>query len=549
MNKFKMGLIKNTEDTFFQTSLIILFSMPITFILSFIGLVFNVNVGSINFPLGFILAIILLKVINKSSSVIIPSILSIIFIGAALFYIAKTYDVSWDGQWYHQDAIIKLTQGWNPVYSHSNPSIIISDSDLWIHHYPQASWIVKAGIFKLTGSIQSSKAITILLSFSCLILAYTILKKVFNFNSIASIIFSIGIALNPVTYSQFFSFYVDGESAMMLSIYLLLIVYNLKHPSKLIYVALLLVFIYTVNIKFTNLVYLTIFNLFYFIWLYFNAKEIRLKVFKLFTVGYILGVFVLGYSSYTRNILEKGHPLYPIMGKDNYGDLVANIHASANFTGKNRFQNLISSSFAYPVYSRSPDSSKFRKPFTEVNYDKFYRTDSEMSGFGARWSEILIFTTLLFLISLFYFKNTQFKYYLLSIGIVLLSVFINEQCYMARYVPQLWLIPLIISIYLYTKGNIIFKLMSLSFSVFLIYNTSKIIHRQVLYQEEVNYNIKAEIEYFKGFEKPIEVKCKYLSIINRLKENNVPFNYLKGESDHKHYEFFYGFEENYYILP
>lgn len=533
----------------FSSSLLILFTLTLTYILSVFELVFNLQLLTVNIPLAFIIAIVTLIYFFNPNKLIIPAVLSIIVIGVLLYFSSKTYDVSWDGQWYHQDAIIKLTEGWNPFFDTYDTNKSLSESDIWIHHYPHGSWIVQANIFKLTGSIQSTKLLTLLLSYCCFCIGLTVLVKKHNVALFSATMFSLGIALNPIAYSQFLSFYVDGQSAMCISIYILLLYYLLKQPSVLISILTASVFIYVVNIKFTNLVYLSIFNFAFFIWYFIREKKYRLTLFVAFSAVYIIGVILIGYSSYTRNSIEKGHPFYPLMGKNNVGEIVGNIHKSANFFDQNRFENFISASFAYPEYARNPASSRFRIPFTKVDYTNYYRTDTELSGFGARWSELLIITSIILIIILIH-KRIQHKiYFVLFLTILLISVFINEQCFEARYVSQLWLVPLSILIYLYVSGRTFAKTIALIIAGLFMYNTYMIINTQLKYQKEVRKNINLEIEYLKSLNKPIPVKCKYLSVINRLKENNIPYEVLNKETDKQHYQFNYAPEENFYILP
>ncbi len=532
-----------------SSAALIILSISLTFLFSSIELAFKIPIQLVTIPIAYIVSNLIVYYFVGKKNLLNSNLISITTIFICFYLISKTYDVSWDGQWYHQDAILKLSENWNPFYATYDVQKSISESDIWIHHYPHASWIVQASILKLSGSIQATKVLTLLLSITCFGIAYFVLSTKHHFSKIICTIFALCIALNPIAYSQFFSFYVDGQSAMGISIYLLFLYYLLDKPS--IYISLLLasVFVYTVNIKFTNLVYLSIFNFMFFTWYLIKHPTLRLKTFVGFSLLYILAVFVIGYSSYTRNTLEKGHPFYPLMGENNVGEIVGNIHKSANFFDQNRFENFIDASFAYPFYSRNPDSSKFRMPFTEVSYENYYRTDSEMSGFGARWSELLIIALILLLLILSSKSYRNKSNFFILISILLFSVFINEQCFEARYVSQLWLFPIMVCIYLYSQNGFFAKFFSLALAFLLIYNTGKIVEVQVNHQKEVRKNINLEIEYLKGINKPIEIKCKYLSVINRLKENNIPFVFIEQENNKQRYQFNYTAEENYYTLP
>ncbi|MFN5704890.1 MAG: hypothetical protein ACK45U_03455, partial [bacterium] len=276
-------------------------------------------------------------------------------LGTILFYFilfitynisVNTYDVSWDGQWYHQDAIIKLYNAWNPMHSASISNYSVIDSEMWIQHYPQASWYLQASILDLTEKIQSTKLINLILMFSVLILSYYTFSQILNFKSrIASLLSSICIVLNPVACYQMNSFYVDGQSAMLLTIYILLLIQLVKYKSTFLYILLAGTFIYVCNIKFTNLVYISLITFIYYLLDLIKTKKINYKLSIYFSIIYLITIFYVGYGSYGRNIIEKGHPFYPLMGKNNYGNVVTDVNKSANFINKNRFENFILSNF------------------------------------------------------------------------------------------------------------------------------------------------------------------------------------------------------------
>ena len=76
--------------------------------------------------------------------------------GAALFH-----DVSWDGQVYHQPAVLALAGGWNPL--HDGPlSLAERPDNLWINHYPKAAWVAQAILLRLTGSLEAAKGLQLL---------------------------------------------------------------------------------------------------------------------------------------------------------------------------------------------------------------------------------------------------------------------------------------------------------------------------------------------------------------------------------------------------
>ena len=90
------------------------------------------------------------KLFNK----IIIMLLYLVIVLGLPFISGKTYDLTIDGNSYHKTAIAFLKNGWNPFYEKSidfqknNDDVIQfeedSKVDIWIEHYPKASWILAA---------------------------------------------------------------------------------------------------------------------------------------------------------------------------------------------------------------------------------------------------------------------------------------------------------------------------------------------------------------------------------------------------------------------
>ncbi|MEI6728779.1 MAG: hypothetical protein WCK98_04005 [bacterium] len=70
----------------------------------------------------------------------------------------KFYDLSYDGQAYHGEAIIELNEGWNPIYERA-PGYGGGTHSIWLNAYPKASWLNSVSIYKVTGNIESGKTI------------------------------------------------------------------------------------------------------------------------------------------------------------------------------------------------------------------------------------------------------------------------------------------------------------------------------------------------------------------------------------------------------
>lgn len=531
MKNFKIEIL-------FYPFLILISTLAITYYTSLICLSLKINtpkfliVYSLLFTLTFILLNKKIHWINYLFSLIILSVICY----ASYVYVIDIYDTSWDGQWYHQDAIIKLYNGWNPIYSTST-SNELGASDMWIHHYTQGAWIIESSILKLTERIQSAKILTsILILVSFLNVIYIFLKYKLLRNKTLIVLIALAVSLNPIALSQMFSFYVDGISALLITnILILLFAYYKENQSSYILIFLAFTISIYINVKFSNLVYISIVLFGYFLLLLLNNRKLIKQFILSFSIIYILSVLVIGYSSYTKNTIEKGHPFYPLMGKGSYSGLISRIQKPANFDSTNtRFDNfIIANALAFPQYSRSPLEYKERMPFTETTYFQYFSTDSEIAGFGAIYFDILIVMLILstiFLITYYISKrkiitlNYNYIFTLIIIlNILFLSCLINDGMHVARYIPQFHLIPIIGLIYLARIKSSFFKIYVGIIIIAFLFNSYYIIERQLQYYKDLSRHVIFEMQYLNEQYKYVEVDMEYESVERRLIENKVKY--------------------------
>ena len=151
--------------------------------------------------------------------------------GCVLFFslaiAAFFYDVSFDGQLYHQDAILRLVRGWNPLLE-TGPTSYTKITD----YYPKAAWIIAASLQCATGSIESGKALNILLVIASFFIARRSLAATGLVPARGRTIVATLLALNPVSVCQLFSFMVDGCLASLLVILMGLMIILYRSPSR-----------------------------------------------------------------------------------------------------------------------------------------------------------------------------------------------------------------------------------------------------------------------------------------------------------------------------
>jgi hypothetical protein len=352
------------------------------------------------------------------------------------------YDLSYDGQAYHQETIIHLVEGWNPVYD--KELALPTGQSIWINHYAKAAEIAAASIYKATGLLEPSKVINLLALAASGLLSLAALLGLKPGKRVAAGVTALLLALNPVVVYQLFSFYVDGLLSSLLLCLIALGCLIFTRPGWLLFSVYTLTLIMTMNIKFTAIAYAGVLTVGLLVALYMSEQFTELKrLFRLSALGAAIGVLIVGYHPYITNTLHDGNPFYPLAGKGAV-DVVKNF-TPRNLERMNRFEQVVASYFAEPAGNDTEKRpTRFQWPFTVTSKQLpvFAETDVAVAGFGPLFSGALVLALVVLLLA---FRRRQ-GMTLAAIGTIVVlaaSSFINPAAWWARYVPQLWIVPLV----------------------------------------------------------------------------------------------------------
>lgn len=440
---------------------------------------------------------------------------AIIFV-VGLVGLGSFYDLSWDGQTYQQEAIIQLTNGWNPLRDTPLSTI----HEVWINHYPKAPWIFAATVYKLTGDLENGKVFNAIFFFMT---AFFYLAALLTFrpNGLGkAALLSLVVALNPVFVNQLLSYYIDCQIAGFLLSAIALCYLAYSKQDKLLALALVLAIILLVNTKFTAIVYVLVLTGGLAGWL-FCAKQRRgaRTVLLIGAGGLLVGLLVVGFNPYVSNTLSKGHPFYPLAGKgavDIWDPATSqSMELPVGFRQANSFKKLFVSLF---TYSENPGFKKprYKIPFTYEKNELLWfaeKSDLRLGGMGPLFSGVLVLTVLMALILTAELRKQKDPLVLSIFGvtaIIFVSVLANPESWWARYVPQLWLVPVLLAlpgIYLINKKSL--KLLGWAIILVLLVNSSMILwfylHAQCNKSYALEQQLTAIVEIQREFKQPVLV--------------------------------------------
>lgn len=546
----------NYKSIFYAGLFLLIFIFLNIFVPSFM-FIFKASISKIYCYISLLLSIVVVYWLMKKNKILnIKTLIVSIFIPIIIILVSinvsgKFFDSTWDGNMYHKAAIGYLMDGWNPLEEdiqsfdakQESPKDLLEWSHLWIDHYPKASYVFGASIGVITNNVESGKSINILSIFVlfCFSVSLLLYKKR---NVIFSIIFSLVVVTCTTIGSQIFTNFIDG----LVYLYIFMIMYffianeQKDYVNKnVLYCTYFMILIILINIKFSSFGYAGLLCLGYYIWYIIRLirKKYDMKEFLKFTgisaLAVILAVFVVGVSVYPKNLIDHGHPFYPLMGKGSKEIMLQEtLYSLEHASPIKRF--LVSTfSEAMNLSRASMVEATLKIPFSihqnELEFAQTY--DLRISGNGLLFSGILVICLLLLIpLMIKEYKNDKknFILYFIPLLISLAMVFIMEDLWWARYFPQIHFVVFIVLLLFdkYKSESYILKFLIivvlLNNFMFLIGNIDRTVAGTI--------NANNQLADFKSYWTPEDCKMKVYSLI-------FPGGYFNFEDELKDYEITY----------
>lgn len=546
--------------------LFLLLDIAITLLLSTILFFVGISITAYHFFGSLIISGILLYFLSFKKktikSFVTVLLASGILLSGMICIESKLYDISYDGNAYHKDAIGLLKNGWNPVYdknvkkfyqeSSLRPDNFYSVQGIWEEHYAKTGWIYSASIYAVTNNIESGKALNLLMDFICFSIFisffYRKWKKLWP-----TLLIALAAVFNPITYVQCMNYYNDGLLGVTLFAFVLCLIQfisNKKEQTPKLYAMIGSLLIIGVNIKYTGLAYLGLFALGLYCYYVYREKKQVLKPTIIFGLMFLISIFIVGFSSYVTNTLDHKHPLYPLFGKDKV-DIMTDLQPDS-------FEHMSAiKKFGYSIFSETDDILKYtgrepklKIPFT-VNYDELtrFRADIRIGGWGVLFSGIFLLSIIIIILGLkrkYKEEKSEFIISMIILGTVGLLICFLSDGWWARYAPYVYFIPLFAFYFVLdyhmeqhsrnTMAYIIGYTTMIFMNVLLItpsilnhFNTSKVIaHSLDLFSKEVE---KKEV---------IMLEQSFNGVLYNLDDRGIKYNlsYKTKETDNELYYVF-----------
>ena len=360
-------------------------------------------------------------------------------------------DTSWDGQWYHLLAIVKLGEGWNPIHEPFYPLTKYDESSyIWIWHYAKFSWISSAVIYKCTGLVETGKLINQLIAWATFFTAWHALAF-FVRGKTWRLLLAALIALNPVLLSQLFTNYVDGIMGnLLILVLLLLLTLELEAQAyrRLLWFMLGSCIVMASNLKFTGIALSAVLIGVSAVYWLFRRRSLKLMFQKAFLLAlfYLLAFFFYGFNPYITNYQAKGFPFYPVNDPKLYAVIMNSVPKLIK-NRTNRVEKLGLSLFSECNNDANDTLFHWKYPFVVHKSEVmlFSTTDVRLSGLGPLFQLILWLTLILLGYSLARYRgHPHFDLILTAIICIIGTTLIFPESWWARYFPILYLLPLLV---------------------------------------------------------------------------------------------------------
>lgn len=448
----------------FTTACVFLGFLCASFMLASLGFLLHIPITPLHLPLAFAISLIPLF-LAKSREILLGGG-AVVLGGFSLSFVlsALLYDYSWDGRAYHQIGILYFANGWNPVWQKMadiESLLPYLSHEIWVEHYLKFSEVVASSIVSAFASIAPSsldtielgKALNFIAVFGAFLYSVSVLAKFIH--PLPATIISLFASFSPVVGAQIATYYVDGLLSCALLVAFCAIVdrefyrrqlvdsspseiSSLKRAMFARSCILAGALLAMASIKLTGIAYAGFIGLGYLVYLlwFYPFKEAK----PLIVLGLITGSLILACNAnpLLTNLASGKHFGYPLLGKDKIDIIIG--QQPKVFDELNSGTKLLYSLFSRTQNCTAQCTPQLKAPFSRL-HDEAPNVDTRIAGFGAYFSGAVLLSVLMVVLFAQGFRRKEI------LGLLLLvtgSFLINPESWWARYVPQMYFVPLLV---------------------------------------------------------------------------------------------------------
>lgn len=421
------------------------------------------------------------------------------------------FDISYDGQTYHQEALFHLARGWNPFYTELSQDQA-NNLHIWVNHYPKGAEIYEAVVFQFTNNVEDTKLFQIMLILAALCFALPLLLNIKRLEWWHAILIALLLAFNPVSLYQTLSLYIDGQLSSLLAAMLCVGIITYFSRRTYPYFVLGMIIVIMLNLKLTSIAFIGIFAA-ALLAILFLAERVAefFKAAGFIVIALFVGIVFVGFNPYITNTIHKGHPLYPAGGPHAIDYRPDNM--PENLLDKNYAESLFLSAFARSdLKRRMGEFATYKLPFTfdEAEIKSFSGVGPIEGGWGPLFGGALLLCLAIFVVSLRKKENTiKTSTAIGAVAILTLSAAIHPISSYARYVPQFYFVAVYCVFYALMHAYTPVKVLGYALLIILASNTLLIAKQNISHNKDVTQEWHQTLERLASDSKSQPLKVNF----------------------------------------
>lgn len=516
-------------------------------ILTNLGFFFGLALSKWHLPVSLILYLLLLVGLKAKYHLkialndVLLVFLTLVFLSIAGFALSKTFDTSYDGQLYHQTAVISLSNGWNPIWNRDLPIIAPTgqygeDGEFGKHFaigYPKSLWEIQSAIHLFSGQLQTAAVTNLIVGLIAFIFLLSFLLDL-KIKPIWATTVSLIAVLEPHYILEFTSFMQDGFSYQISLVAIVsLLTFMMKNKNSA-FIMFCSSWLFLIGTKFSNLPLAATLIFICLGFLVISGLLQNKNIQRLIGAFFIIGTILFA-SPYVVNFINYGSPVYPANLKWASED-VKYQQTPINLIGKSQGELLLYGIFSKPQISTATSDpaniAHLKLPFTFTK-SELIQPQSERVGTGGIFFSGLFVLSLIFLIISLFRKQPAENYKILItiLSAVILIIFCALTLSVPndlRFTPLICFIPTLALIGI-LKMNLEkplkwLKALTLIFAILITINISSVLIPTVNARINEFAEIEEQMQTMKNSETTYQVYAlNFYSSYLRLEESGVKF--------------------------
>ena len=351
-------------------------------------------------------------------------------------------DISYDGQDYHYTAIWALTHGWSPFYESFDRFVAPgADNEIWATYFPKAHWLFNALQVSAGLSYEAAKTEPMLLAIASGGAVYGVVRRLGGAAGWAGFA-AVVATLNPIVLQELFARMNDAIAAGLYVVFLAFGTLVAVKADRRGLVVCLAALVLALNTKQSAILILAVLSAWLVVlaWLQKGTRRAILLGGNIFAAA-LIGLFLVGADPYLRNLVRHGNPVYPLRGAP---DIVIDDEFRPPALGDHSDPMRLAMSLAGRTSYEGPD---YKLPFSVSREEFQLAGDPEvfLAGFGPWFSGVLLLACAAVASAGLARPGWRSPAAILGLSgmAIAISAFIMPENWAVRYVPQLWLVPLL----------------------------------------------------------------------------------------------------------